>query len=51
MISKTIKHNFDNPKKIRELCLEKIRDREGRIEQEDYTYVWKGYNSIQEEQE
>ena len=51
MISKTIKHNFDNPKKIRELCLEKIKDREGRIGQEDNTYVWKGYNSIQEEQE
>ena len=34
-----------------ELCLEKIKDREGRIGQEDNTYVWKGYNSIQEEQE
>ena len=51
MISKTIKHNFDNPKKIRKLCLEKIKDREARIEQEGNTYVWKGYNSIQEEQE
>ena len=51
MISKTIKHNFDNPKKIRELCLEKIKDREARIGQEDNTYVWKGYDSIQEEQE
>ena len=51
MISKTIKHNFDNPKKIWELCLEKIKDREARIGQEDNIYVWKGYDSIQEEQE
>ncbi len=41
MISKTIKHNFGNPKKIRELCLEKIKDREGRIGQEDNTSVCK----------
>ena len=51
MISKTITHNFDNPKIIRELCLEKIKDKEGRIGQELNTYFWKGYNSIQEEQE
>lgn len=51
MISKTTKHNFDNLKIIRELFLEKIKDKEGRIGQEDKTYVWKGHNSIQEEQE
>jgi hypothetical protein len=51
LISKILKHNFDNPKKIRKLFLEKIKDREARIEQEDNAYVWKGYNSIQEEQE
>ena len=52
MILKTIKHNFDNSKKIRKWCLEKIKDRKGRVRTwRQHLCFDKGYNSVQHEQE
>ena len=51
MISKTIKHNFDNPKKLENYVQKRQQIEKEQQEQEYKSNVWKEYNSVQEEQQ